>query len=210
MALHLPGTLPTLSTVTGRFLLTPFGVPDVEPLARILANDDVWSQGYGDGGPRPATHDELVRYIRYRYDGLPVFAIHYTCLPGGPLFAGTTGITEAHPEFDRVKVGRTVINPAFWGTRVNHEVKVAVFDWLFAAGAGRIECDVDPRNKRSLRSLNGLGFTIEGARRRSSQRADRTWRDMIVLSLLVEEWPQARERAVLALHSNMERQVAIA
>ncbi|MCB5275312.1 hypothetical protein BJG92_02860 [Arthrobacter sp. SO5] len=207
MALQLPGILPALPTVTGRFVLTPFGNADVEPLASILSNDDVWAQGYGNGAPRPATHGELVRYIRRRYDGLPVFAIHYTGLPGGPLFAGTTGITEAHPSFDRVKVGRTVINPVFWGTRANHEVKVAMFDWLFAAGAGRIECDVDPRNERSLRSLTRLGFTIEGVRRRSSQRGDGTWRDITVLSLLVEEWPEARERVVAALHRDMERKL---
>lgn len=205
--LRLPDTLPTLATSTGRFTLTPFTPLDVEPLVRILGNDEVWAQGFGDGQNRPSTPEETVAYIHQRFSGLPIFAIYYTGLPGGPLFAGTTGVTEVAVEYDRVKVGRTVINPAFWGTGANHEVKTALFDWLFAMGAGRLECDVDPRNERSIRSLVRFGFTVEGTRRRSSQRADGTWRDIVVLSLLLEEWPETRLRALCALDGSAGWQV---
>lgn len=199
MALTLPHILPTLRTATGRFVLSPFSDAHVEPLSHILANDDVWAQGFGDGDHRPGTHDEIVVYIRRRYEGLHVFAIHYNGLTGGPLFVGTTGITESHEHTERAKIGRTVISPAFWGMKANHEVKTALLDWLFARGAGRIECDVDPRNHRSLTSLTRFGFTVEGTRRRSSQRVDGTWRDVVILSLLTEEWPAARERTLQGL-----------
>lgn len=199
MALRLPNTLPTLHTATGRFVLSPFTDANIEPLAHILANDDIWAQGFGDGDHRPGTHDEIVAYIRRRYEGLRIFAIHYTGLPGGLLFVGTTGITESHARTERAKIGRTVISPAFWGMKANHEVKTTLLDWLFSRGAGRIECDVDPRNHRSLTSLTRFGFTVEGTRRRSSQRVDGTWRDIVILSLLTEEWPAARERSLQAL-----------
>jgi RimJ/RimL family protein N-acetyltransferase len=199
MALRLPHTLPTLRTATGRFVLSPFGDAEIGPLAHILANDDIWAQGFGDGEHRPGTHDERVAFIHRRYDGLQVFAIHYTGLPGGPLFIGTTGVTESHARTQRVKIGRTVISPAFWGMKANHEVKTALLDWLFSRGAGRVECDVDPRNRRSLTSVARFGFTVEGTRRRSSQRIDGTWRDIVILSLLVEEWPDTRERALASL-----------
>ncbi|MFJ6078347.1 GNAT family N-acetyltransferase [Pseudarthrobacter sp. NPDC092419] len=207
--LRFPEILPALKTSTGRFTLTPFSTLDVEPLARILGNDDIWAQGFGDGESRPANPAELNSYIHRRFAGLPIFAIYYTGLPGGPLFAGTTGVTEVTEQYDRVKVGRTVINPAFWGTGANHEVKTAVFDWLFAMGAGRLECDVDPRNERSIRSLIRFGFTVEGTRRRSSPRANGTWRDIVVLSLLVEEWPETRQRAVHALDGRTGWQVPV-
>lgn len=200
MVLHLPDTLPTLTTVTGRYVLSPFEARDVGPLARLLAHDEVWSQGYGDGGPRPTTREETVRHIHRRYDGLPVFAIRRMGPRGGTLFAGTTGITGASAHRDRVRVGRTVIHPALWGTGANHEVKIAVFDWLFAAGAGGIECDVDPRNVRSLKSLAALGFAVDGFRRTPVPHADRPWRDMAVLGLSRAEWPRFRERAVRGLH----------
>jgi RimJ/RimL family protein N-acetyltransferase len=99
------------------------------------------------------------------------------------------------------------MNPAFWGAGTNHEVKIAVYDWLFSLGAGRLECDVNPQNERSLRSLTRFGFTVEGTRRRSSPRVDGTWRDIVVLSLLVEEWPETRERALRALDRFTQRQV---
>lgn len=143
--------LPSLHTATGRFVLSPFSSDDVEPLAHLLANDDIWATGFGDGHHRPDTHEEMVRFIDRRHEGLRIFAVHYTGLPGGPLLVG------------------------------------------------RVECDVDPRNRRSLSSLKRFGFTVEGTRRRSSRRNDGSWRDIVVLSLLTEEWPATRERALLAL-----------
>lgn len=199
MTLRLPRALPTLRSVTGRFVLAPFEPGDVELLAHILANDEIWSMGFGDGLIRPATHEETLGFIRRRHEGLRIFAVHYTGLIGGPLFIGTTGITESHTPTERVKIGRTLLSPAFWGLKANHEVKLAMLDWVFSRGAGRVECDVDPRNQRSLASLVRFGFTVEGTRRRSSQRADGSWRDTVVLSLLAEEWPGARERALRAL-----------
>lgn len=194
--MQLPHVLPALTTATGRFALSPFGAEHVEPLARVLEHDDIWSQGFGDGEHRPSTHEETLAYIGRRFAPLPLFAIHSVSPAGEPLFVGTTGLTEVHPELERVKVGRTVLSPAFWGAGANHEVKAAVLDWLFSCGAGRVECDVDPRNERSLRSLARFGFTLEGVRRRSSRRVDGTWRDVVVLSLLVEEWPQVRDHAL--------------
>jgi RimJ/RimL family protein N-acetyltransferase len=87
--------------------------------------------------------------------------------------------------------------------KANHEVKTALLDWLFARGAGRIECDVDPRNHRSLTSLTRFGFTVEGTRRRSSQRVDGSWRDIVILSLLVEEWPDVHKRALGSLEGQI-------
>jgi RimJ/RimL family protein N-acetyltransferase len=101
----------------------------------------------------------------------------------------------------RVKIGRTIISPAFWGMTANHEVELALLDWVFSRGARRVECDVDPQNHRSISSLKRFGFTVEGTRRRSSQRIDGSWRDIIVLSLLAEEWPATRERALLGLEA---------
>lgn len=199
MTLRLPRALPTLRTVTGRFVLSPFGAGDIQALAHILANDDIWATGFGDGHRRPLSHDETVRFISRRHEGLRIFAVHYTGLPGGPLFIGTTGITETHAPTERVKIGRTIISPAFWGMKANLEVKLALLDWVFSHGAGRVECDVDPRNHRSISSLRRFGFTVEGTRRRSSQRIDGSWRDIVVLSLLTEEWSTTRTRALLSL-----------
>lgn len=199
MPLRLPHALPTLHTAIGRFVLSPFTDAHVEPLAHILANDDIWAQGFGHGDHRPGSYDELVAFIQRRHEGVRIFAIHYTGLPGGPLFVGTTGIIESNPRTARVKIGRTVISPAFWGMQANHEVKTALLEWLFSRGAARVDCDVDTRNHRSLTSLSRFGFTVADTRRRSSQRVDGTWRDIAMLTLTAEDWPAVRERALQSL-----------
>ncbi len=133
MTLRLPHVLPTLHTAIGRFILSPFTDADVEPLAHILANDGIWAQGFGHGDHRPGGYDELVAFIQRRHESLRIFAIHYTGLPGGPLFVGTTGIIETDPGTARVKIGRTVISPAFWGMQANHEVKRHCWSGCFPA-----------------------------------------------------------------------------
>lgn len=203
MALLLPDTLPTLQTATGRFALAPFTPLDVEPLAQLLARDEIWSQGFSDSEARPAGPDELTTFVERRFSGLPVFSVYLTGAYGQSMFVGTTGITDHEPETERVKIGRTVLTPDLWGAKANHEVKVALLDWLFSCGAGRIECDVDSRNQRSLSSLARFGFTIEGTRRRSSRNVDGLWRDFVILSLLTEEWAELRGRALASLAAFM-------
>ena len=199
MALLLPDTLPTLQTVTGRFVLAPFTALDVEPLARLLARDEIWSQGFSDSEARPAGEAELMAFVDRRFAGLQVFSVYQKLPLGQSRFVGTTGITEHDEPTERVKIGRTVLDPDFWGAKVNHEVKITLLDWLFSCGAGRIECDVDARNQRSLSSLARFGFTAEGTRRRSSRNVDGLWRDFVILSLLTEEWPDLRPRALASL-----------
>lgn len=203
MALLLPDTLPTLHTVTGRFVLAPFTPLDVEPLARLLARDEIWSQGFSDSEPRPAGERALNAFVDRRFAGLQVFSVYQQLPLGQSRFIGTTGITEHDAWTERVKIGRTVLDPDFWGAKVNHEVKISLLDWLFSSGAGRVECDVDARNQRSLASLVRFGFTAEGTRRRSSRNVDGMWRDFVILSMLTEEWADVRPRALASLTGHM-------
>jgi hypothetical protein len=91
MALLLPDTLPTLQTATGRFVLAPFTPLDVEPLAQLLARDEIWSQGFSDSEARPADPYELTAFVERRFSGLPVFSVYLTGAYGQSLFVGTTG-----------------------------------------------------------------------------------------------------------------------
>lgn len=201
MVLHLPDFLPTLQSGTGRFILEPYSPADSGALADILAQDSIWSQGYGDGDHRPRGRAELLAYIERRYRGHRIFSV-FTDEPVRQ-FVGTTGVTEVDAVSERAKIGRTVISPACWGMKVGQDTKIALLDWLIGCGAGRIEADVDPRNLRSLSSLTRFGFTVEGTRRRSVQRVDGSWRDIVVLSLLREEWPELRARALAALTADV-------
>jgi len=62
-----------------------------------------------------------------------------------------------------------ILHPDLWGQGLAREALSAVIPALFARHPiARITADVDPRNRRSLRLLDRLGFTVCG-------RAERTW-----------------------------------
>jgi [ribosomal protein S5]-alanine N-acetyltransferase len=76
-----------------------------------------------------------------------------------------------------------LFSPSVWGQGYAREALEAVIQRAFTTGGRRqIRADVDPRNERSLRLLNGLGF-------RETGRAERTfriggeWSDSVYLTL---------------------------
>lgn len=194
MTLELPAVMPSLTTITGRFELVPLKEKKhYSDLAKVLEDERIWSQGFGDTAQRPLTEDERIDFIDnfIRADDRIIWAVIDT--ETGTAI-GTTGLAHFHAETERCHIGRTLLSSDWWGQGVNHETKLALMDWLFDCGAGRIECDVDVLNHRSTSSLVGFGFTLEGTRRRSSQRWDGTWRDLQVLSVIREEWEEIRIR----------------
>ncbi|HCX84901.1 MAG TPA: N-acetyltransferase, partial [Micrococcales bacterium] len=66
-------------------------------------------------------------------------------------------------------------------------------------GFHRVQIQADARNDRSRAAISRLGGTFEGVLRRTNPRADGTWRDTAVYSVLAPEWPavQAGLRARL-------------
>lgn len=194
MTLDLPEEMPSLPTITGRFALVPLKKKKhYSDIAKVLEDDRIWSQGFGDTAQRPLTDEERFDFIDnfIRADERIIWAVVDTATDTA---IGTTGLAHYSAEYERCHIGRTVLATDWWGQGVNHEIKLAMIDWLFDCGAGRIECDVDVLNHRSTSSLVGFGFTLEGTRRRSSQRWDGTWRDMQVLSVVREEWEEIRIR----------------
>jgi RimJ/RimL family protein N-acetyltransferase len=55
-----------------------------------------------------------------------------------------------------------------------------------------VEWQTDVRNVRSQAAIERLGATREGILRRNRQRADGSWRDSVVFSVTVDEWPATR------------------
>lgn len=63
-----------------------------------------------------------------------------------------------------------IIHPDHWGKGYAKEALAAVIPHLFARfDMPALKADIDPRNCRSIKLLEGLGFTLIG-------RAERTWR----------------------------------
>jgi RimJ/RimL family protein N-acetyltransferase len=76
---------------------------------------------------------------------------------------------------------------------VNPEAKLLMLTEAFDHGFGRVRLQADDRNDRSRAAIVRLGATFEGIVRRDKRRADGSWRDTALFSIIVDEWPSVRE-----------------
>ena len=81
----------------------------------------------------------------------------------------------------------------WWGTQVNPECKLLLLGHAFDCGFGRVKIQTDAVNQRSQAAIAKLGATREGVLRRHTRRADGSFRDSVVFSVLRDEWPAVRD-----------------
>ena len=200
--------LPQGSELSGRFVrLGPVVEADLPALAAILQEPAVYASGYVMHH-RPTSPDEALQMARVRYLDAPacdgegrgrvVYAVRL--LADSPLGArgevvGTTSLGEAFLTHERVHLGWTMYHPRVWGTVVNPETKYLLLRHCFAdLGYGRVKLQTDALNVRSMAAIASLGARREGVLRRHLRREDGSFRDTVVFSVLVDEWPAVSER----------------
>lgn len=183
---------PEPRTLPGRYIrLEPLAESDLPELFAAIGRPEVFAGGYG-GGPSGyrATEAEFVEWARdyYLWGSSNVFAVR---LPSGEL-VGTTTLGEFDERLEHAHIGWTAYDPRVWGTAVNPEAKLLLLESAFDAGFGRVKIQADVLNERSRAAISKLGATFEGIVRRDRPRADGSWRDTAVFSVVVGEWPDVR------------------
>ena len=119
--------------------------------------------------------------------------------PAGTL-AGTTSLSEADLRNESIHIGSTLYGSRWWGTQVNPEAKLLLMAHCFEdCGYGRIKIQTDVLNTRSQAAIEKLGAQREGVMRRHLKREDGTFRDTVVYSVLIDEWPAVKSRLVARL-----------
>ena len=182
-------------TLTGRFVqLQPLGSAVLPELARAIAHPEVFAGGYG-GGPA-ALHRDVDGFVKWAHDyfqweGLP-YVVRLLRGPNDGDVVGTTTFGDIDVANESGHVGWTAYDPRVWGTAVNAETKLLVLGSAFDNGFGRVKLQTDAINERSRAAILGIGATYEGILRRDRRRADGTWRDSAVYSILADEWPTVR------------------
>lgn len=197
--------LPSADPLVGRYLrlerLQPHHLAELYP---AIGHAEVFAGGYG-GGPAalpadlPAFLEFGERYFRWR-DGLP-WLVRLADGPRTGQAVGTSTLTDFDLANEHVHLGYTAYSPSVWGTAVNAECKLLLLGLAFDSGFGRVKLQADVRNARSRAAIMRLGATFEGIVRRDMRRADGTWRDSAVYSVLVDEWPRVRDGLVRRLAS---------
>ena len=172
--------------------LTPERLPE---LFAAIGHPIVFGGGFGGG---PSGYRDTV-------DGFTEWALGYFAwersnvygivISGGPhdgQLVGTTTLGDFELEFEHSHIGWTALDPRVWGTQVNAEAKLLLLGTAFDAGLGRIKIQADVLNERSRAAIAGIGATFEGIVRRDRPRADGTWRDSAVFSIIIDDWPRVR------------------
>jgi RimJ/RimL family protein N-acetyltransferase len=167
---------------------------DAEDLFRALDHDEVWASRYmpkgrivaADGWAQSiesARSEDRVMYVVRTFDEHPQ--------PGRVV--GTTSLGDIDVENEKVHLGWTAYTPAVWGTSVNPECKLLLLQHAFEdCSFGRVKLRTDLVNARSQAAIAKLGATREGVARRHIKRADGTWRDSVIFSVIIDDWPAVK------------------
>jgi len=109
--------------------------------------------------------------------------------PGGTAapVIGTVSLFAIDTASQRAEIGY-MLAPHAWGGGLMHEALQALVSYAFGVLAlRRLEADIDPRNQRSARSLQRLGFRHEGLLRERWAVAGEV-SDSALYGLLAREW----------------------
>lgn len=183
--------------------LDPTTDADLPELFQALDDPRIYTAGYA-GGPlgRPAAAAELSSWIPGPDSGKRMYTIRLVrpvpvtgggSRPAGTV-VGTSSLGDPDVVNERIHLGWTAYHPSVWGGVVNPASKLLLLDKAFGSGFGRVKIQTDAINTRSQAAIAALGATREGVLRRHVRRADGSFRDTVVFSILATEWPRLRSR----------------
>ncbi|WP_431278163.1 GNAT family N-acetyltransferase [Leifsonia poae] len=167
---------------------------DLPALFAAIGHPEVFAGGWGGGsaGYRAdyeGWHDFIDGYLQW--DAGNVYAV---CLRADDdRIVGTSTLGDFDLANESAHIGWTAYAPEVWGTRVNAEAKRLLLGTAFDHGFERVKLQADVVNARSRAAIERLGAKPEGILRHTQRRADGTWRDTAVFSVLREEWPDVRD-----------------
>jgi N-acetyltransferase len=172
--------------------LDPAQDADGGGLFAALDEDVVWESGYARGW-RPKSAGAWRQEIEAALRSDRVMYVVRLIEPGNPRagrIVGTTSLGELDLDNEKVHLGWTAYSPDVWGTTVNPECKLLILWHAFEhCGLGRVKIQTDSINARSQAAIAKLGATREGVVRRDLKRADGSWRDSVVFSVIIDDWP---------------------
>jgi RimJ/RimL family protein N-acetyltransferase len=183
--------------------LTPASTDDAAGLYAALSDPRVWELGYG-GGPTArwadadAAREWLAASDQAGTGPRQCWVVRLagdSDLGAAGTVVGTSSLGEWDVANERIHLGWTAYGPPWWAGPVNPACKLALLGYAFdELGFGRVKLQTDIVNARSQAAIAKLGATREGVTRRDLRRADGSWRDSVVYSVLRDEWPGVRSR----------------
>jgi RimJ/RimL family protein N-acetyltransferase len=170
--------------------LEPYEPAHLAGLTAALGRPEVFAGGWG-GGPAGARVGDA--FAQWLPTYLQIGRAHvYVVRDAQGTVIGTSTILDLNPRAESAHIGYTAYAPEHWGSSVNPACKLLLLGHLFGHGYGRVKLQADVLNERSRAGIVKLGGHFEGIARREQPRADGSWRDTAVYSIVIDEWPEVR------------------
>ncbi|MBA3742485.1 GNAT family protein [Sporichthya sp.] len=199
--------LPSGAPLIGRQVrLDPFTRDDIDEMYALLDDPAIYAAGYVMHR-RPSSLADARALVRERFlgghgqadgrgNGRTAYAIRLVAdgeLGEAGTLVGTSSLLEADLANERIHLGSTLYGSRWWGSVVNPEAKLLLLTHCFEdCGYGRVKIQTDALNTRSQAAIAKLGAVREGVLRRETKREDGTFRDTVVYSVVIEDWPSVR------------------
>lgn len=108
---------------------------------------------------------------------------------------GMTRFFDHNPRDRSAEIGYTWYTPAVWGKVYNKECKFLLLQYAFEElHLNRVQFQVAHQNIRSMKAVEKIGAVKEGVLRKHSYRMDGTLRDVVIFSIIDDEWPEKKEK----------------
>ncbi len=201
--------LPRGEALLGRYVQLDLLVEaDLDEMYPLLADPEIYANGYVMHR-RPVSLQDGRDLARDRFltkqgradgagGGRTTYAVRLASdsrLGAAGTLVGTSSLSEADLQNERIHLGSTLYGRRWWGTQVNPETKLILLGHCFEnCGFGRVKIQTDVLNTLSQEAISRLGAVREGVTRRDFKREDGTFRDSVVFSILKDEWPQVKSQ----------------
>ena len=200
---------PTGEPLVGRWVRLDLMQPgDAPGLFAVYSDPRCYEQGFAMLSPHASlteTEALVADSIAARGAGRTAYTVRLvgdSALGAAGTVVGSSSLGDVDTVREHVHLGWTMIGSRWWGTEVNPESKLLLLGHAFdTCGFGRVKIQTDVINTRSRAAILRLGAVPEGVTRRDVRRADGTWRDTAVHSILVDEWPTVRAGLLARLAS---------
>ncbi len=114
---------------------------------------------------------------------------------------GSTRIQHIDYERQSCEIGATWFGTKAQRTFINSDSKYLLLEFCFEVlNVMRVQIRADERNERSNRAIERLGFTKEGVIRKE-RRLHGVARNIVVYSIIDEEWPEVKENLLIKQQS---------
>jgi N-acetyltransferase len=181
-------------TLRGRLVeLVPLEPSQIPALARAGKDPEIWRLlRIGPGRDEREMSILVDEFLAGQADGtLLPFTVR--ALPRGTPI-GMLRFLDIERRDRKAEIG-TWLDPGYWRTPVNTELKYLGLMWAFEQERlHRVQLRTDSRNARSQRAIERLGAVREGVHDEHLILRDGTHRSSLVYSILEFEWPAVKAR----------------